>query len=192
MRGQQLEVATPSARKKCQGSALPLPISTPEPPSAARPTRLRLLGRASFALIFFGLELGGIAWGQRAPDRVLGFQMFNESSRLTIHLFRELKKKSKRVRVPLPDGSWQARDRSGKARRYVWSDRVRASPIDVVGQSVHARYGLDAQLFRLQAALDDFVRHIPEDTATLALVAEVETLKNGKPGPLVTLRANKP
>lgn len=151
-----------------------------------------MLGRISFAALFFGLELAGIAWGQRAPDRVLGFQMFNESSRLTIHLLREVKKKGKRVRVPVPDGSWQVRDRNGEVRRYTWSERVHASPLDVLGQSVHARYGLDAQIFRLQGALDDFVRHIPDDETTLALIAEVETVKNGKRGPLVTLRADKP
>ncbi|RYZ04568.1 MAG: hypothetical protein EOO73_23315 [Myxococcales bacterium] len=151
-----------------------------------------LLGRASFAVVFFGLELAGIAWGQRAPDHALGFQMFNESSRLSIHLLREVKKKGKVVRVALPNGTWRAPDASGKLRTYAWADRVKASPLYVLGESRHAAYGLDAQLFRLQAALDDFVRHIPEDTTTRALIAEVETIKNGRPGPTVTLRAEKP
>lgn len=146
----------------------------------------------SFAVVFFGLELAGIAWGQRAPDRVLGFQMFNESSRISIQLFREVKKKGKRVRVALPDGTWRAPDRNGKQRRYAWSDRVRTPPLNVLGESVHARYGLDAQLFRLQAALDDVVAHLPDDTTTLALIAEVAPLRNGKPAPIVTLRADKP
>lgn len=134
----------------------------------------------------------GIAWGQRAPDHVVGFQMFNESSRITIRLFREVEKKGQRVLVPLPRGTWRARDASGKLRRYAWGERVRASPLYVLGQSVHAPYGLDAQLFRLQAALQDVVSHIPEDASTRALVAEVETIKNGRPGPLVTLRADRP
>jgi hypothetical protein len=151
-----------------------------------------LLGRASFAAVFFGLELAGIAWGLRAPDHALGFQMFNESSRLSIQLFREVQKKGKRIRVALPDGTWRARDSSGKLRHYAWTDRVRMPPLSRLGQNQHASYGLDAQLFRLQAALDDFVRHIPEDRATLALVAEVQFRKNGGPERTVTLRAERP
>jgi capsule polysaccharide export protein KpsE/RkpR len=51
---------------------------------------------------------------------------------------------------------------------------------------------LNAQLFRLQAALDDVVSHMPDDPRTRALVAEVETVRNGQPGPVVRLRAEKP
>jgi len=118
--------------------------------------------------------------------------MFNESSRITIHLFREVERRKRRVLLPLPDGHWRAPDAQGTLRDFAWSDRVRASPLYVLGQSVHAPYGLDAQLFRLQAALEDVVRHTPEDTRTLALVAEVETARNGRPGPVVRLRADKP
>jgi len=151
-----------------------------------------VLARVGFVVLFFGLELYGIAWGQRAPDKTLGFQMFNESSRITIHLFREVESKRRRALLPLPDGRWLARDRSGNEHAYAWNDRVRAAPLYVLGQSVHARYGLSAQLFRLQAALDDAVRHLPGDARTRALVAEVETVRNGVPGPVVRLRADKP
>lgn len=143
-------------------------------------------------MVFFGLELGGIAWGQGAPDHALGFQMFNESSRLSIQLFREVKRKGKVVRVAVPNGTWRAPDASGKVREYRWGDRVKASPLYVLGESRHASYGLDAQLFRLQAALDYVVRNTPQDTTTRALIAEVQTVKNGRAGPLVTLRADKP
>ncbi len=118
--------------------------------------------------------------------------MFNESSRLSIQLFREVSKKGKRVRVPLPHGTWQARDKAGKVRSYAWTDRVRVAPLYALGKSQHAPYGLDAQLFRLQGALDDFVRHIPEDTATLALIAVVESTRNGEVLSPITLRADKP
>ena len=131
-------------------------------------------------------------WGQGTPDRVIGFQMFNESSRLTIHLFREIRRRGKLERRALPDGRWRARDGSGAMRVYDWRTRVRNVPLNVLGQSMHASYGLNAQLFHLQAALDDAVRHIPDDTQTLALVAEVETIRNGRPGPRVTLRADRP
>jgi len=175
-------VAPPSASKKCQSSRL----------RHFGTSHSALIARAAFVVLFFGLELVGIAWGQRTPDHVLGFQMFNETSRLTIHLFREVQKKRKRVLVAVPDGHWQAPDADGKLRAYAWQDRVQYWPLNVLETSVHARYGLDGQLFHLQAALDDMVRHIPEDTATLALVAKVETLRNGVAGPELQLRAEKP
>src|SRR5882762_7714104 len=101
-------------------------------------------------VVFFGLELGGIAWGQRTPDHALGFQMFNESSRLTIRLFRELQSKRGRVLVPVPGGHWRAPDASGVLRDYAWRDRVRHYPLDTLDTSLHAPYGLAAQLFHLQ------------------------------------------
>ena len=78
----------------------------------------------------------------------------------------------------MPDGHWQAPDASGTLRDYAWQDRVHW-PLNVLGVSMHASYGLDAQLYHLQAALDDEVRHLPDDTRTLALVADVETIRNG-------------
>jgi hypothetical protein len=118
--------------------------------------------------------------------------MFNESSRLTIHLFREVARKRQRVLVPVPDGRWRAPDANGQLRDYAWHDRVHYFPLNVLETSVHARYGLAGQLFHLQAALDDVVRHIPDDTVTLALVAQVETIQNGAPGAPLQLRAEKP
>jgi hypothetical protein len=156
------------------------------------PSHLALVARATFLVLFFGLELAGIAWGQRTPDHVLGFQMFNETSRLTIHLFREVVKKRKRVLLPVPSGHWQAPDPSGQLRGYAWQDRVHYSPLNQLEQSMHAPYGLAGQLFHLQAALDDVVRHIPNDTSTLALVAKLDTTKNGVPGVELQLRAEKP
>jgi hypothetical protein len=152
--------------------------------------------RLVLVLAFFGLELLGIAWGQRAPDRVLGFQMFNESSRLTVRLFREVRGKGKakhqRRLVPVKDGQWRAPDADGKLRLHRWSDRVRYWPLSALDTSVPAKYGRAAQLFRLQAALDDVVRHLPHDTQTLALVADVESQRNGAPSETVRLRADKP
>jgi hypothetical protein len=174
--------ATPSAAKKCQSSGLPGPD----------PSKLTLLARAGFLAAFFGLELYGISWGVRAPDRVLGFQMFNESSRVTIRLYREVKKKRHRVLVPIENGRWSAPDANGKLRHHDWFSRIQAEPLYVLNQDMHAPYGLKAQLFRLQAALDDMAAHIPDDTVTLALVAKVDTIHNGRPGPTVRLRADKP
>ncbi len=176
-------VARPSASKKCQSNGLPHFAFLD---STAR-------GRALLAVVFFGLELAGIAWGQWTPDHALGFQMFNESSWLTIHLFREVEHRGRRVLIQLPDGHWQAPDQSGQMRAHAWNDRVRARalPLNMLERPMPASYGTSAQLFRLQAALDDVVDHLATDTQTRALVAKVDTLKNGRPGQ-VELRADKP
>lgn len=120
--------------------------------------------------------------------------MFNETSRLTIHLFREVEHRRKRVLLPVPDGHWLAPDASGRLREHAWHERVRAYalPLDTLERSVHASYGLAAQLFHLQAALDDAAHHLDTDTQTRALIAKVETVRNGRPGPLLQLRAEKP
>jgi hypothetical protein len=152
---------------------------------------LKPKGRAAFVIVFLGLEAFAITWGLRAPDHVLAFQMFNESSSLTVELFREVQRKRRRVLVPVVDGKWQARDAAGVLRDFSWQDRVKYEPLNRLGVSVHASYGLSAQLFRLQAALDDVASHIPDDTQTRALVAVVQASHNGRPK-TIQLRAERP
>jgi hypothetical protein len=161
--------------------------------SPRRPSLLDLGPRAaaSFAGVYALLQLAAVSWGLRAPDHVLGFQMFNESSRITLHLFRELERKRGRVLLPVPSGVWQALDQNGKRRSFAWQDRVRYPALASLESPVHASYGLDAQLFRLQAALDDVARHTPADTETKALVALIEAQRNGRPPVLVRLRAER-
>ena len=53
-------------------------------------------------------------------------------------------------------------------------------------------YGLDAQLFRLQFALRDVVQHLAGDEETEALIAEVDTLENGREAGHVRLKAERP
>lgn len=156
----------------------------------AMPARRAL--RLGFCALFFGLELCAIAWGKLAPDHVLGFQMFNESSTLTIHLLREEERRHKRVLIPVPGGRWRAPDASGRWHEHAWGDRVRYQPLGTLEREVHARYGLDGQLFHLKAALKDVVAHLPDDARTLALVADVETKRNGVRGETLRLRAAKP
>jgi hypothetical protein len=148
-------------------------------------------GRVAFCVVFFGLELAGIAWGQRTPDRALGFQMFNESSRLTIHLFREVQGKKRRGLLPVPGGHWKAPDSRGVLHDFAWQDRVRYYPLNTLDQDLPAPYGLSGQLFHLQAALEDVAAHLPNDTRTLALIARVETQRNGVAAPPLELRAER-
>ncbi len=114
------------------------------------------------------------------PDGVFAFQMFNESSRIAISLGR---------RVPLPDGgttvvptdgTWDATDESGGVRQFRWTDRIRDPILSTLDRPVHASYGVAAQLFRLQKALDDAASHLDGDRETRALVADVRIWKNGR------------
>jgi len=136
--------------------------------------------RAVFAAAYVALLLVAITHGQTAPDHVFGFQMFNESSKLRITLFREVNTPSGRRLVPVVDGAWRARDETNRVRTFRWNDRVRTGPIRRLDRFVHASYGLDAQLFRLERALLDVAQHTSGDRETRALVAVVDTLKNGR------------
>lgn len=130
-----------------------------------------------------------IVLAQQNPDHVFGFQMFNESSRLRIELFRRVRGAPSRELVKVVDGSWQARDRRGKLRSFSYHDRIRDRTLARLEQSVHASYGLDGQLFRLKLALEDVLAHTRDDRETKSLVAVVETVKNGRPGPTVRVTA---
>ncbi|MFZ5890814.1 MAG: hypothetical protein ACOY0T_07150 [Myxococcota bacterium] len=153
---------------------------------------LGLKARGLFIAGFLALQLGLIATADLRPDRVYGFRMFNESSSLKFELYRKVRHRRGERSVKVVDGSWQARTPDGELRTFSWNERVRYGALTRMGEFVHATYGLDAQLFRLQRALDDVVSHIPDDQDTLALVAEVDTRKNGRPGPSLTLEARRP
>jgi hypothetical protein len=148
--------------------------------------------RRVFAAAYVVSLAGAITYGQLAPDHVFGFQMFNESSNITVELFREVERSGRVETEHLPDGEWDAPDEHGQIHRFSWRDRVRASPIRALGVSVHASYGLDAQLFRLEHALADVARNIPHDHETRALVVVVETSKNGRDPRTVRFRAVRP
>jgi hypothetical protein len=148
--------------------------------------------RRAFAAGYVLLLTAAVAYGQLAPDHVFGFQMFNESSNLKIDLFREVERDGRTELLPVPDGEWEAPDEQGNLRRFSWNDRVRVSPIHRLGTFVHASYGLSAQLYRLEQALEDVARNVPLDHETRALVALVETVKNGRAAGTVRLRAVRP
>ena len=162
---------------------------TAEPAAASVPTARvartgaagRLLPRAAFAVAYVVLQLGLLATSAMRPDGVFSFQMFNESSRLEIELYRTVRAQSGRERrVRVVEGRWRARDQSGARREFSWHDRVRDRTVAVLDREQHAPYGLEAQLFRLRAALTDVARHIPEDRETVALTARVKGVKNGR------------
>lgn len=133
--------------------------------------------RVAFAVFYVGVMLSVVVSAQFRPDRVFGFQMFNESSTLNIHLFRRIGQ-SPRL-VPIADGEFYDQGH-GSSRVFRWTERVHDPTIGRLDVPTHAKYGLEGQLFRLQLALDDFVAQLPEGAQTSELVAVVDTVKNGR------------
>lgn len=148
------------------------------------PARGRRALRAAVFFGYLGVQVGLLLHAQGSPDFVFGFQMFNASSEMKIAIFRRLRSKrphSGRL-IVVRDGAWQAKDTHGVTHSFRWNDRVRDGVLGTLDRYVHASYGLEAQIFRLQYALDDVARHIPEDSETEALIAVVDTRKNGRDG----------
>ena len=148
--------------------------------------------RAPFFCAYLAAQIAVLIWAERSPDFVFGFQMFNASSNMTISLFREVRHKGRVKLLPVEGGSWQAKDEHGAAHVFHWQDRVHDGVLGTLDTSVHASYGLEAQLYRLQFALEDVAAHTPEDHETRAWVAHVETLKNGRDHGETRLRAARP
>jgi hypothetical protein len=136
--------------------------------------------RTAFAVAYLAGQGMLVVTAYLRPDRIFGFQMFNESSTIDVRLARRVRRADGRlVLVPLVDGSWQARDASGSPHTFRWTDRVTDPILSRTGRPVHASYGVETQLFRLQAALDDVARHTAGDEETLAFVADVDVDRNG-------------
>lgn len=133
-----------------------------------------------FVAAFVGVQLALILSADQRPDRVFGFRMFNESSSLEFELFRLVRRRGRERLVSVHRGAWSAKDHTGRVHEFHWTDRVRYGALMRPSVFVHATYGLDAQLFRLQRALDDVAAHTAEDAETLALVAVADTVKNGR------------
>jgi hypothetical protein len=147
--------------------------------------------RPAFFCVYLATQLFLLFRAQKSPDLVFGFQMFNASSQLKISLFRKVKRRGRSRVVPVRDGSWETKDRSGKRHTHRWQDRVRYPNLTNLDQFVHASYGLDAQLFRLQFALRDFALQLSNDDETEALIAEVDTLKNGRESGHIRVQADR-
>jgi hypothetical protein len=144
-------------------------------------TYARVVFAASWILCQAGLILSA---GSR-PDHAFGFRMFPEASTMKVHLSRETAVGP----APAPGGEWSARDAAGQLRHFSWRDRVRDPVLSQVDVRVFASYGLDAQLSHLERALADVAGHIPEDSQTLRLRADVEVSRNGGAMSLVTLQS---
>jgi hypothetical protein len=136
--------------------------------------------RIGFAAAYLGAQAALVLTGDLRPDGLFAFRMFNESSTIAIAIGRRVATTGEVRDVRATDGAWEARDASGAVHRFQWGDRVRDPILRTLGRPVHASYGVDAQLFRLQAALDDVADHLPGDNETRALVADVTIRQNGR------------
>jgi len=148
--------------------------------------------RPVFFCAYLATQLVLVVRAQKSPDLVFGFQMFNASSELKISLFRKVRRRDRSKVVAVRDGAWELKDHSGERHTYRWQDRLPRNQLATLDRFMHASYGLDAQLFRLQAALADFVRHLPGDEETEAVIAEVDTRINGGELGHVRLQADRP
>lgn len=143
--------------------------SRPPPPGSS----LRIL----FGVAWIALQAVLILTAGRRPDGAFGFRMFPESSTIKIALFREL---GHGERVHVERGAWSAGDANGFVRRFDWHDRVKEPHLGVFDVEIPASYGSATQLARLDAALDDISRHVPDDNDTRRFLLEVTIRRNGR------------
>ena len=140
---------------------------------------LGVTARTTLAIVFLSVQVALLVTAGARPDGLFAFRMFNESSTISIELLRRVRQSDGSLIVVPTNGTWQAKDANGVVHALHWNDRVRDPILGTLGRRVAASYGVDAQLFRLQGALDDVARNIPEDDETKALVARVAVVRNG-------------
>lgn len=136
---------------------------------------LGLRARVVFAACWIAGQSALVVTAAQRSDHIFGFRMFPEASTLEIHLSRV----TANATQPIPGGEWSATDARGQRRHFSWHDRVRDPILASVDVRVFASYGVDAQLARLQHALDDVADHVDGDAETMALRADVVVRKNG-------------
>jgi len=141
---------------------------------------LGIRGRSWLAAIYLTGQAALVLTASARPERAFGFQMFNESSTMVISLSRRVRQADGGVATVPVSGVWQASDDDGVLREFRWGDRVKDPILASLDRQVHASYGVEAQLFRLQKALDDVASHVPRDRETRALVADVRVRQNGR------------
>jgi hypothetical protein len=126
-------------------------------------------------------QIALVITADRRPDAAFGFRMFSESSTLKLALYREvIGDDGQPARIHVDDGVWSARDGAGASHRHAWNERVRRQELATFDVEMNAKYGVDAQLARLQAALDDLATHVPEDAETRRFMLDVTVRKNAR------------
>jgi hypothetical protein len=123
------------------------------------------------------------------PEAAFGFRMFPEASTINVHLMRRVASANGTALVDVANGAWVAVAPDGARRTTHWRDRVKVGALSTFDHDLFASYGVEAQLARLRAALDDVALHSPDDTETKQLVARVTVKKNGHAPTVVDLES---
>jgi len=120
----------------------------------------RLSARVVFAASYVALQAALIVTAAGRPERAFAFQMFSESCVVRLVLLREIDAPSGHgtVVVPAPRGEWAATDAEGGRHHLEWRDRVKTPILSTFDVFFEASYGAEAELSRMQAALDELER----------------------------------
>jgi hypothetical protein len=145
---------------------------------------LGVRARVLLIVAWIAVQAALIFTGGKRADAAFAFRMFPESSTMSISLARELENGQT---VAVEGGSWHTHDALGAPHDHAWTDRVKDPVLSHLDVTVAAAYGSDAQLSRLQAALDDAITHLDDDVETRRFVATVSVRKNGRDPVSVTL-----
>jgi hypothetical protein len=149
-----------------------------DPPPGPPPRRRRTVAK----LVLVGalvVHLGLLVRGESDPHKLFGFRPFNESDSWRFDVVRVHADGS---RHPVGDGTWE----------YEWNELVGTNKLRGEGRLRHASAGAPASLDFLDRALDWIVLHIPDDTDTIALEAEVLVFHNGRGPEHVQMRSERP
>jgi hypothetical protein len=121
---------------------------------------LGVRSRVAFAVLWIGGQAALCISAAWRPDGAFGFRMFPEASSITIHV-------------------------EGVTPRE-WMERVKDPILENLDVPVNAAYGANAQLQRLQAAIDDAAREHHKDVTARVMVSV-----NGREPHEVILRSRK-
>ncbi len=130
-----------------------------------------------FAAGWIVVQAALVATAGSRPEAAFGFRMFPEASTINVHLMRRVA--SANGLVDVTNGAWVAVAPDGTRRTTRWRDRVKVGALATFDRDLFASYGVEAQLARIRAALDDVALHSPDDAETKQLVARVTVKKNG-------------
>jgi hypothetical protein len=148
-------------------------------------------GRVVFAAGWIAVQAALVVTAGSRPEAAFGFRMFPEASTINVHLLRRVASASGNgtMLVDVSNGTWVAKASDGERRTTHWRDRVKVGALASFDRDLFASYGVDAQLARIQAALDDVAQHSPDDAETKRLLARVTVKKNGHTPTVVELQS---
>jgi hypothetical protein len=156
------------------------------PGVSARPPSPSMAGgapanyRIAFAAVWIAVQAILVVTADRRMTGPFDFRPTNESTAMKLVLEREVNGPDGRpMRVHVDDGGWSARGRDGRYHRQIWYDRV-PIPVWVFDRETPVSHE-QAELTRLQSALDDVVTHVSldDDVETRRLFLDVSVRKNG-------------